>query len=145
MSSRLFEDRNRTSVRILFEDYINAGRRDLLPELVDDEFQGAQGETGTAGFEGAIDNLRSGIPDIRFTLEDLIAEADRVVARWTWSGRHAGTFRGIAASNRQVSNGGIGIYQLRDARLVRAWMQTDRLGFLQQIGALPPNLTPLGR
>ncbi|MCI0658860.1 MAG: ester cyclase [Acidobacteria bacterium] len=145
MMSRFFEDRNRTSVRILFEDYINAARRELLPELVDDEFLGAQGETGTAGFEGTIDSLRSGMPDIRFTLEDLIAEADKVVARWTWSGRHAGAFRGFAPSNRQVSNSGIGIYQLRDARLVRAWMQTDRLGFLQQIGALPANLTPLGR
>src|SRR5262245_13540926 len=131
MASRLFEDRNRTSVRLLFEECINAGRADLLPELVDDEYRGAQGEVGLSGFGGAIDSLRAGVPDIRFTVEDLIAEADRVVARWTWSGTHA-------PSNKLVSNSGIGIYQLRDARLVRSWLQTDRLGFLQQIGAVPP-------
>ena len=67
------------------------------------------------------------------------------MARWTWSGRHTATFRGFAPSHKFVSNSGIGIYQLSDGKLVRSWMQTDRLGFLQQIGAVPANLAPQGR
>ena len=65
---------------------------------------------------------------------------DRVTIRWTWSGTHTGTLNGLAPSDRQVRNDGIAIYELSGGKIARAWLQTDRLGFLQQIGALPATL-----
>jgi len=74
--------------------------------------------------------------DVRFTIEDLIAEGDRVVVRWRWRATHAGTFNGHPATGKAVSNTGTVIYQLAGDKIVRAWLEADRLGVLQQIGAV---------
>ena len=132
--------RNRSTIRRLYEEAINSGKLELVPELVALDYVGPTGETGPAGFSSTIESLRTGIPDIHFTLEDLVAERQRVTVRWTWSGTHSGTFRGFVPSNRSVTNTGIAIYELRDGKIVRAWLETDRLGFLQQIGAVPAGL-----
>ena len=73
---------------------------------------------------------------MRFTIEDLIAEGDRVVVRWRWRATHAGTFNGHPATGKAVSNTGTVIYQLAGDKIVRAWLEADRLGVLQQIGAV---------
>ena len=134
--------RNKQTVRRLYEAYINGARRELLPELVGADYAGPQGERGPDGFAAAIGALRGALPDIRFTLEELVAEGDRVAVRWTWTGTHTGPLRGIPASHRRVTDAGIAIYTLRDGRVVSAALQTDRLGVLQQIGALPADLVP---
>jgi predicted ester cyclase len=136
--------RNKQTVRRLYEECINGRRLELLPTLVGDDFVGAGGERGASGLAGTIDELRTGFPDIRFSLEDLIAEGDRVTVRWTWEGTHKGPFRGIAPSLKPVTNAGIAIYQIRDDKIVRAWLQTDRLGVLQQIGVIPAGAVPGG-
>ena len=97
---------------------------------------GPNGERGPAGFAATFQDLRCGFPDITFTIEDLLAERDRVAVRWRWNATHAGQFRSFAATNRHVANTGIAIYELRDGRVTRAWLETDRLGALQQIGAI---------
>lgn len=135
---------NKQAVRRLYEEYINAARPELLPELVDPDYVGPQGERGPGGFAGTIDGLRGALPDLRFTLDDLVAEGDRVAVRWTWTGTHTGPFRGLAPSHRRVTNAGIAIYALRGGKVVGAWLQSDRLGFFQQIGVVPADLAPAG-
>lgn len=103
--------------------------------LVAPEFVGGQGERGPAGFAGTIAGLRRGFPDIHFTVEELIAEDERV-ARWTWRGTHQGPFQGVAATHERVTNTGIVIFQLRDGQLVSARNEVDRLGVLQQLGLI---------
>jgi predicted ester cyclase len=68
-----------------------------------------------------------------------------VAVRWTWRGTHTGTFRGFAPSQKSVTNDGITLYQLKEDKIVRAALQTDRLGVLQQIGVLPQDLGALAR
>jgi steroid delta-isomerase-like uncharacterized protein len=131
---------NKQAVRRIYEEYINQSKRELLPELVANDYVGADGARGPAGFAATIDALRRGVPDIRFRVEDVIAEGDRVVIRWKWFGKHTGTLAGLPPSNRAVENDGIAVYQLRDAKVLRVWLQTDRLGFLQQIGVVSPTL-----
>jgi steroid delta-isomerase-like uncharacterized protein len=80
---------------------------------------------------------RTGFPDIQFSIEQLIAEADRVAIRWTWQATHTGAFRGIPPTGKHVTNSGIAIYQLADHKIVRNWVETDRLGALQQLGTIP--------
>jgi len=127
---------NKATVQRLYEESINSGRVELMEELVGVEYVGPNGERGPAGFASTVQDLRRGFPDITFAIEDLVAERDRVAVRWRWSATHAGPFRTFAATNRHVTNTGIAIYELRDGRVTRAWLETDRLGALQQIGAI---------
>jgi predicted ester cyclase len=81
--------------------------------------------------------LRGAFPDLHYTVEDVVADGDRVAVRWHWTGTHQGAFRGIAATQRAVTNNGLAIFRLRDGRIVAATLETDRLGFLQAIGVVP--------
>jgi steroid delta-isomerase-like uncharacterized protein len=131
---------NKQVVRKIYEDCINHGAMDLLPLLISDDYVGIRGERGASAFANTVTSLRQGFPDIRFTIEDLIAEGDRVTVRWKWQGTHTGVFNGIPASQKQVTNDGIVIYQLAGGKIVRAWLQTDRLGVLQEIGVVSKDL-----
>ena len=131
---------NREVVRRLYEDCLNAGRVEDIPALVSADFVGPSGERGPDGFRAITLSLRAAFPDIHFTLEDMAAEGDRVAVRWTWRGTHRGRFRAFAATQKPVTNDGIAFYQVEGGRIVRSWLQTDRLGFLQQIGAVPADL-----
>jgi predicted ester cyclase len=134
-------EQNKQLIRMLYGDCINQGRTDLLDGAVATDFVGPNGERGPSGFAATIQGLRTGFPDIHFTVEDVVAEGDRVVARWQWEGTHSGPFRGHVPSYKHVTNTGIAIYQVSAGKIVRAWTETDRLGALQQIGAIGPNAT----
>ncbi|HEY0789054.1 MAG TPA: ester cyclase [Thermoanaerobaculia bacterium] len=124
-------------VRHIYEDAINTGRLERFDELVAATYEAPDGAKGAAAFRANVAELRAGFPDIRFTIEDLIAEGDRVAVRWSWVATHRGTFRGIPPTGKRVTNSGIAIYQLREGKIVRSWLETDRLGALQQMGAAP--------
>lgn len=128
---------HKDTARRLYEDAINGGRLDLLDELIAPDFEQPDGSYGPAAFRANVEALRAGFPDIRFTIEDVIAEADRVVVRWSWTATHAGTFRGIAPTHKRVTNTGIVIYAFRDGRITHNWLETDRLGALEQMGVRP--------
>ena len=81
--------------------------------------------------------LFSAFPNPQFTVEDLIAEADQVVARWTFRGTHRGPFAGIPPTGKQVEMTGITIYRLRDGKIAEARSNIDQLGLLQQLGVIP--------
>ena len=72
-----------------------------------------------------------------FSIDDIIAEDDRVVVRWTNSATHSGTFLGIPATGRSCRFAGIDIYRLEDGRLAERWHVVDQLSMLQQLGLLP--------
>jgi steroid delta-isomerase-like uncharacterized protein len=135
---------NKRVVRRVFEDAINSRRMDLLNELIADDYVGAQGVTASSGratFTGSIQALIDGFPDLQYKLEDLVAEGDRVTVRWQWKGTHRGTYRGPGGvyppTGTQVSNDGMAFFQVKDGKVQRSWLLTDRLGFLQEIGAFP--------
>ena len=128
---------NKDLVRELYEDFINRGQLESIDQLVAADFEGPDGARGPAAFKANITRVRTGFPDIRFTVEDLIAEGDRVVVRWSWVATHDGPFGGNPPTHKRITNTGIAIYQFRDGRIVRNWLETDRLGALQQMGAAP--------
>jgi predicted ester cyclase len=76
-------------------------------------------------------------PDLEKTVDDLVGEGDKVVARWTTWGTHTGSFQGIPPTGRRVSLTGITIFRLEEGRIVEEWSESDTLGLLQQIGAIP--------
>jgi len=137
MSDQTREE-NKRSVEKLFDTFNHA---DLGPldELVAPDYVGPQGDKGPAGFRLIVVGLRTAFPDIHYTIDEAVAERDRVAVRWHWTGTHQGPFRGFQATGKSVSNSGAGIFRLQDRRIVAATLETDRLGFLEQIGALPEN------
>src|ERR1700722_20295643 len=120
----------------LFAECLNEGDLSVADQLVSPDFTGPSGK-GPDAFKAMISPLRQGFPDLRFIIQDMLAEGSRVVVRWTSQGTHRGMFAGTAPSGRQVSNEGIGIYRVEDGKIVELWSQVDRLGVLQQIGAVP--------
>src|SRR4051794_20814589 len=78
---RSTEAANQQLIRRLYDDCITSGRLELLPELIADDYIGPRGERGPEGFAGPLRGLRAGFPDIHFTVEDLIAQGDRVSVR----------------------------------------------------------------
>ena len=75
-------------------------------------------------------------PDLRFTLEDLIAEGDRCVVRWTVRGTHRGELRGIAPTGKQVTIAGTSTLRIANGKFVEAYVNWDALGLMQQLGAV---------
>ncbi|WP_394824829.1 ester cyclase [Pendulispora albinea] len=134
--------KNREVVRSLYEDCINRGKGELLVQSFAPDFVGANGERGPEGYAQTIASVKTGTPDVQFRIDDLVATDDKVVVRWSWEGTHTGPFRGFPATHKRITNTGIAIYHFRDGKIVRAWLETDRLGVLQQIGAIPEKLAP---
>lgn len=130
-------EQNKEVVRALYEDCINTGRLDMLEALISPDFTGPKGERGPHEYRATIDAVRTGFPGVRFHLEDLFGEGDRVAARWRFEAIHGGPFVGLPPSRARVTQAGNVIFQLRDGQIVHAWLQADRLGVLQQIGAVP--------
>jgi predicted ester cyclase len=81
--------------------------------------------------------IRAAFPDIHETIEDMLAEGDRVVTRSTWRGTHQGAFLGIAPTGKQVSVTGIDISRVASGKFVEHWQAADNLGLLQQLGVIP--------
>ena len=69
------------------------------------------------------------------TIEDMVAEEDKVAVRWTWRGTHTGEFWGIAPTRKQVTMTGISIIRIVGGKIVEEWGESDNLGFMQQLGA----------
>jgi predicted ester cyclase len=76
-------------------------------------------------------------PDLRMSIEDQIAEGDRVVTRWTAQGTHKGSLEGIAPTGKAVKVTGIVVDRFAGGKWVEEWESFDELGMMQQIGAIP--------
>jgi steroid delta-isomerase-like uncharacterized protein len=76
-------------------------------------------------------------PDFVFTPTDEIAEGQKVVVRWTFTGTHRGEFMGVPASGRVVTLTGIDILEVSNGRIIEGWVEANVIGLLRQVGALP--------
>ena len=78
-----------------------------------------------------------GFPNVQFTAEDMVAEGDKVVVRWTSRGSHTGEFAGVAPTGRQVTITGISILRIAGEKIVEDWTEENALGMMQQLGVIP--------
>lgn len=92
---------------------------------------------GPQGFKDAAAMYQAAFPDASITIDELIAEGDRVVARWTGRGTHQGELMGIAPTGKQVTISGITIARLEGGQVAEEWNLYDALGMLVQLGAVP--------
>ena len=93
--------------------------------------------TGPDGLKQFVQIYRGAFPDVRITINDQIAEGDKVVTRWTATGTHKGQLMGIAPTNKHATVTGVDIDRYQDGKVVEAWASYDMFGMLQQLGVVP--------
>jgi steroid delta-isomerase-like uncharacterized protein len=91
---------------------------------------------GWQGMKDALTGLADAFPDFQVSIEDMIAEGDKVVVRLTASGTHKGEFMGIAPTNKRVTIAETIIHRIAGGKVVEEWPMADLLGFFQQLGAV---------
>ena len=92
---------------------------------------------GLEAYQQFISMYLVAFPDVRLTLEDVIAEGDQVVTRQTFRGTHQGELMGIAPTGKQVSGTGIVITRIANGKAIEQWANYDDLGLMQQLGVVP--------
>jgi len=125
-----------------FLEFINTASENLAKELISpDAVFHVPGHPepmrGPAGYLTIIGMMRGGFPDIRWTLEEMVAEGDKVAARFTMRGTHRGTFFGVPPTGKTLAVEALNIYRLSGGQFAEEHGQPDMLGLLQQIGAVP--------
>jgi len=133
---------NKAIERRIFEEVWNQGALDVADELLAADCivhtPPNPDTVGTEAFKGMVGMYLAAFSDLQWTTEDIIAEGDKVVIRWTATGTHQGELMGIPASGRQVTWTGMTIYRFADGKIVENWWAYDALGMMQQLtGPLP--------
>ena len=123
------------------EEVINQGRFEVADEIVALDFvelDPLPGQRqGREGLKEVIAMMRRGFPDIHWVTEETIAEGEKVVSRFTWTGTHKGTFLGIPATGKSVSVKGVVIDRVVGGKMTDSRILMDTLGMLQQLGVVP--------
>ena len=135
-------EQNKALARQLVEEVLNRGnmsRADeiIAPNFVEHEELPPEIPPGREAPKMMFTMLRSAFPDFKATIENLIAEGDKVVLHTTWTGTQKGEFMGIPPTGKRVSFGVIDIIRIADGKFVEHWGQMDSMGMMQQLGAIP--------
>jgi predicted ester cyclase len=144
------EEANKATLNRLFDEIVNQGRFELIDELYDpgmidhDPVPGAP--PGLAAVEHTLRALRTGFPDLQVTLDDVVAEGDKVALRGTWRGTNSGWMLGMAPTGKRAEWRGMVIFRFLDnGKVAERWGLMDTTSLLQQVGLIPQQGTgPLG-
>ena len=133
---------NKEVVQKAFELGLNKRNFEVLNECISDDFTGVQGKKGAAGFYTPILPLIKSFPDIQWTIDEFIAEGDKVVIHWKWLGTQTAPFNNVN-TGKTVTNEGMAAFTVKDGKISSAQVLTDRLGFLQALDVLPADVNVL--
>ena len=135
-------EQNKTNVRRLFEEVWNKGYVPVADELFAPTYTHHDSSTpdlgrGPESEKKRVTLYRNAFPDIRFTIEDMLAEGETVVARWSCRGTHKGDLNGIAPTGKQFNINGISIARFTNGKMFEGCVNWDALGLMQQLGVVP--------
>ena len=133
-------EQNKAIFRRLIEEGFNKGNLSALDGLFDAGFQEHQEgmvPPNLEGLKGAIRSLRTFFPDLKLTIEEIIAIEDRTWARLTARGTHKGQFMHMPPTGKTITITVIDICRFENGKIVEHWGVADRLAMMQQIGAIP--------
>jgi len=133
---------NATIIRDFADQVITHGDMDAAAQFVwEDVVEQVPLPGQGPGLEGLKDILRymrSGFPDIVFSIREQISEGDKVASRFEWTGTHQGEFMGVPATGKPVQVWGIVIDRLEAGRIKETRIIMDTIGLMMQLGAIPP-------
>lgn len=114
-------EENKDIVRRLFEEVLNEGNLAAIDELLATDYLSHAGAPRREDFKHVVIRLRAGFPDVQYTIEDLIAEGDKVVIRATMHGTHDGDYLGLPPTEKRVTSESIHIVRLASGKLMEHW------------------------
>ena len=133
-------EENKAVVRRFFEELLSTDNFAVADEILSSGFRfyfaGSPDPMNLEQYKEFLVARRAAFPDRRFVVEDIIAEEDKVSARFTMRGTHKGVFRGLAPSGREVTMSGIDMIRLAEGKMVEDRVEVDQLGMMQQLGVI---------
>ena len=133
-------DENKALARRFIDGIFVQGRPEAVDELLADDFVSHTWRStgdGKGDLKRAIERLSGVLADVRFIVEDMVAEEDRVAVRVTAQATQVGSFMGVPPSGKSYSIGEIHIFRIRDGKVAEHWHQYDQAGMMRQLGLAP--------
>ena len=134
-------EENKALVRREYELGVNPKNFGVRDEVLADNFvahfPGHEPIHGIEAFRQFTSAFFTAFPDLQTTIEDLMAEGDKVAVRQTWRGTHSASFQGIPPTGKRITFTSIEIYRVAGGKLAEEWVELDVFGLLQQLGAFP--------
>jgi steroid delta-isomerase-like uncharacterized protein len=133
------EESNKALFRRYFDEGTNQGNLDVVEELFAPDYKHHDPANpdvivGNEGVRRHIQTLRGAFPDITFQIEDMVAQGDKVVIRWTANVTHTGDYFGIPPTGKSATITGMNTWQVQDGKAVEGWVNRDDVGLMQQLG-----------
>lgn len=133
-------EQNRVLAHRYFDELMNQGRLELIPELMTPDFafriatlpEPIHGQEGMKRF---VTGLRNAFPDLHFSIDREMADADKVAIRWIITGTHQGEFLGFPPSGNRIKDQGVDIFRFRDGKIAEVWVNENDFGLIQQLQA----------
>ena len=139
----MLTETNKTVSRRFFDEVWNKGKLTVLDEIVTrDHVNSGPGTlpglpNGPEGAKQFVTAYRNAFPDVHFTIDDQIAEGEKVMTRWTAHGTHQGELAGIPATGKTTTVTGIVVNRLVNGKIAESWGLFDQFGMMQQLGVIP--------
>ncbi len=135
-------EQNKNNVRRLFEEVWNKGNVAVADELIAPTYTHHDSSTPDVGRGPESEKkratlYRNAFSDMRLTIEDLVADGETVVARWSCRGTHKGELNGIAPTGKQINITGISIARFTNGKMTEGFVNWDALGLMHQLGVVP--------
>ena len=140
-------EENKAVVRRFFDEFANKGDSSVIDEIYSPQFVMHVVDGPSVGVDSArrgYPSFRDAFPDVKYTIEDMIAEGDMVAFRMTIEGTHLGRFMNVAPTGRKIRYSRFGIIRLEHGKWAEGWVLTNQMSLLQQLGAIPPT-SEIGR
>jgi steroid delta-isomerase-like uncharacterized protein len=135
-------EENKVLERRAWEEVWNQGNLAAIDEIFAADYVGHNPGmpplSGTEGYRQFFTIYSTAFPDMHYTIEDMIAEGDKVATRWTMTGTHEGELMGIPSTGVWITMTGISMSRFADGKLAEGWNSYDGLGMMQQFGVIPP-------
>lgn len=138
---------NKELAKLWFEEVWNKGRREAIRELLAQDaviHEASDAIKGTEGFYPFFDRMQATFSDIHVSVQDAVAEGDKVCLRWLCTMRHTGNGLGMPPTNKNLQATGMTIVQIENGKFVTGWQNWDMLGIMQQISEQPKSPIYIG-
>ena len=147
-------EQNKTIVSRFYQELWNNRKLDvadqiIAPDCITHQLQSGADPVGVprgpAAVKHHVTEWLAGFPDLRFEVEQMLAEADRVVSFSVMHGTHNGTWLGLAPTGKRVSIRLAVMQRIKDGKITEDWVQVEVLGFLQQLGLIASTVEIFGQ
>ena len=134
-------EKNKAVMHRFYDEWVHSGNEDALEEIIAPDcplyFGSTFMGTGPEAFKQTRTMMYAGFPDLHWTIEEMVAEGEKVAERLTARGTHEGEFMGVAPTGKRVEFQGMAIFHISEGKVLESRGMPDMLGLMQQIGAVP--------